>query len=261
MPDNLPGDRLHPSLRVERSGGVLTVTLDDPAHHNPQTPSLWAALEQAAAGVDGDVRVVVLRGSGPSFSAGLDRRMFSPEGVPGERSLPALAGEAPEVIEAEIARFQRAFAVWLEVPAVVVAAVQGHAIGAGFQLALAADLRVVAEDVAFAMREPHLGLVPDLGGTARLVRLVGYARALEICATGRSVGVAEAVASGLAQAAVPGEELQAATRDLCAAILETPAPVLRELKPLLQQAAEGPEEVQRRREREAQARLLRHLAR
>ena len=89
--------------------------------------------------------------------------------------------------------FQRGFAVWSEVPAVVVGAVQGHAIGAGFQLALACDLRVVADDVSFAMRETSLGLVPDLAGTAPLVRLVGYARALEICATGRAVRADEAV--------------------------------------------------------------------
>ena len=81
---------------------------------------------------------------------------------------------------------------------------QGHAIGAGFQLALACDLRVVAEDVSFAMRETSLGLVPDLAGTEPLVACVGYARALEICATGRAVRADEAVRLGLAQVAVPG---------------------------------------------------------
>ena len=73
-----------------------------------------------------------------------------------------------------IAPFQQGFAAWADVPAVVVAAVQGHAIGAGFQLALAADLRVVADDVQLAMRETSLGLVPDLGGTGPLVALVGW---------------------------------------------------------------------------------------
>ena len=80
------------------------------------------------------------------------------------------------------------------VPAVVsVAAVQGHAIGAGFQLALGADIRIVAEDAQFTMAEPTLGLVPDLGGTKRLVDLVGYSRAAEICLTGRRVGAEEAL--------------------------------------------------------------------
>jgi enoyl-CoA hydratase/carnithine racemase len=143
---------------------------------------------------------------------------------------------------------------------VVVAAVQGHAIGAGFQLALAADLRVVADDVQLVMRETSLGLVPDLGGTGPLVGLVGYSKALELCATGRAVGAAEAVASGLAAVAVPAEELDATTGDLVAAILSAPEPALRELKPLLRAALTSDRDDQLRLEREAQSRLLHALA-
>ena len=80
---------------------------------------------------------------------------------------------------------------------------QGHAIGAGFQLALACDLRVLADDAQLAMAEVTLGLVPDLGGTKRLVELVGYSRALEICVTGRRMGAAEADRLGLATVVVP----------------------------------------------------------
>jgi enoyl-CoA hydratase/carnithine racemase len=166
------------------------------------------------------------------------------------------AADAAVTIEA----FQRGFSAWTEVPAVVVAAVQGHAIGAGFQLALAADLRVVAEDVQFAMRETSLGLVPDLAGTTPLVSLVGVARALEICATGRFVGAAEAVAIGLANVAVPAAALEATTADLVAALLAAPEPALRELKPLLHSAASADRETQLRLEREAQGRLLHGLA-
>ncbi len=91
-------------------------------------------------------------------------------------------------MDAEIAFYQKAFSWWRECDAITVAAVQGHAVGAGFQLALGCDLRVVADDVAFAMKETSLGLVPDLAGTWPLVEAVGYARALEICVSGRSVG-------------------------------------------------------------------------
>ena len=80
---------------------------------------------------------------------------------------------------------------------------QGHAIGAGFQLALACDLRVFADDAQLRMAEATLGLVPDLAGTSTLVELVGYCRALEICLTGRPVGAAEALAIGLATLVVP----------------------------------------------------------
>lgn len=114
-----------------------------------------------------------------------------------------------------------------------IAAVQGHAIGAGFQLALACDLRVVAQDVQFAMRETSLGLVPDLTGTHPLVGLVGYARALEICATGRFVGAEEAERVGLANLAVPGAELDSAVRDLAGALLAAPRDAVVETKALL----------------------------
>ena len=118
-----------------------------------------------------------------------------------------------------IARFQEGFS-WLRRPDLVsIAAVRGHAIGAGFQLALACDLRVLAEDAQLTMAEVSLGLVPDLGGTKRLVELVGYARALDICVTGRRVGASEADRLGLATSVVPADDLDKAVAELTAQIL------------------------------------------
>ena len=252
----------HPHLRVQREGAVLTVTLTNAERRNAQTPSLWAALADAArtAGGDPGIRVVVLRGEGPSFSAGLDRAMLVPGGVQGEPDLVAVGAAGPEAAAGMIEQFQLGFSLWNQVPAVVVAAVQGHAIGAGFQLALAADLRVVAEDVQFAMRETSLGLVPDLAGTRPLVSLVGPSRALEICATGRFVGAAEAVGMGLANVAVPAGALDGTTADLVAALLAAPDAALRELKPLLLNAVTNDPDTQLRLEREAQGRLLHGLS-
>ena len=250
----------HPHLRVERHGAVLTLTLTNAARRNAQTPSLWLAFAEVARALDPQVRVVVLRGEGQSFSAGLDRGMLAPGGVEGEPDLVGLAVDGPDAAAEAIAAFQQGFAAWAEVPAVVVAAVQGHAIGAGFQLALAADLRVVADDVQLAMRETSLGLVPDLGGTGPLVAAVGPARALEICATGRFVGAAEAVATGLANVAVARDQLEAATADLVDALLAAPEAALRELKPLLRGAASSGRDSQLQRERGAQGRLLHGLA-
>jgi enoyl-CoA hydratase/carnithine racemase len=243
-------------LRVGQSGPVLTVTLDGPHHRNSQTPSLWAALAGVGAALGPSVRVVIIRAEGPSFSAGLDRAMLTAQGASGEPSILALAAAETGPLEEAIEQFQRGFSIWAEVPAITIAAVQGHAIGAGFQLALACDLRVVADDVAFAMRETSLGLVPDLAGTSTLVRSVGYARALEICATGRYVGAQEAVAIGLATVAVPGDQLDATARELADAILAAPQAALRELKPLLRSAVDASPADQRRAEREAQSRLL-----
>ena len=95
-----------------------------------------------------------------------------------------------------IREFQAGFR-WLRSPGIVsIAAVQGHCIGAGAQLALACDLRVFTEDAALRLPEATLGLVPDLTGTSTLVELVGYSRALEICLTGRAVSPPRPGSSG-----------------------------------------------------------------
>ncbi|MFI9234538.1 enoyl-CoA hydratase/isomerase family protein [Streptomyces sp. NPDC053079] len=239
---------------------VATVTLTHPAKRNAQSPALWRALAEAGRLLPGAVRVVVLRGEGKSFSAGLDRQAFTPEGFDGEPSFLDLARGSDEALDAEIATYQQAFTWWRRTDIVSIAAVQGHAIGAGFQLALACDLRVCADDAQFAMRETSLGLVPDLAGTHPLVSLVGYARALEICATGRFVHAAEAERMGLANVVVPLGELAAATDDLTAALLAAPRDAVIETKALLRGAADRTYDDQRVAERAAQARRLRDLA-
>jgi enoyl-CoA hydratase/carnithine racemase len=247
-------------VRLAVDDAVATVTLTGPERLNAQTPALWRALTQAGRELPGTVRVVVLRAEGKSFSAGLDRRAFTPEGIDGEPSFLDLARSTDAELDLAIAGYQEAFTWWRRNDLVSIAAVQGHAIGAGFQLALACDLRVVADDVQFAMRETGLGLVPDLAGTRPLVELVGYARALEICATGRSVTAGEAERTGLANLAVPREELDAAVGDLVTALLAAPRHALTETKALLGGAAVRTYDEQRAAERLAQARRLRDLA-
>ena len=133
-------------------------------------------------------------------------------------------------VSAAIDDYQQGFT-WLRDPRFVsIAAVQGYAIGAGFQLALSCDLRVVTEDAQFCMKESALGLVPDLTGTKPLVEAVGYARALEICATARMVGAAEAVDIGLALTAVPADQLDATVADLVAALTAPLAGAVSETK-------------------------------
>ena len=253
---SVTAERPHPHLRVETDGPVRTITLDHPAKRNAQTPSLWAALAEQARAVPDAVRVVVIAGEGEAFSAGIDTAMFTPQGVPGEESMAELAADGRTSIERAVTAYQEGFTAWARCPAVVVATVQGYAIGAGFQLALAADLRVATPDARFAMRETSLGLVPDLGGTSPLVHLVGYARALEICATGRFVTGEEALALGLVNHLAPADTLEAATRSLVDALLAAPAPALRALKPLLRSAIDTDRESQLAAERTAQSGLL-----
>ncbi|MET7290303.1 enoyl-CoA hydratase/isomerase family protein [Streptomyces sp. NPDC005573] len=247
-------------VRLTVDDALATVTLTNPAKRNAQSPALWRALAEAGRLLPGSVRVVVLRGEGKSFSAGLDRQMFTPEGIAGEPTFIDLARRDDAGIDEVIAGYQEAFTWWRRSDIVSVAAVQGHAVGAGFQLALGCDLRIVADDVQFAMRETSLGLVPDLTGTHPLVGLVGYARALEICVTGRFVQAGEAVASGLANLSVPVEELDAAVHDLVTALLAAPRDAVVETKALLRGAGDRTFEEQRTAERAAQARRLRDLA-
>jgi enoyl-CoA hydratase/carnithine racemase len=246
-------------LALDAAGTVATITLCNAAKRNAQSPALWQALTEAGRLLPGTVRVAVLRAEGPSFSAGLDRQAFTPEGIDGGPSFLDLGrGDAAE-LDAAIAGYQQAFTWWRRTDLVTVAAVQGHAIGAGFQLALACDLRVCADDVHFAMRETSLGLVPDLTGTKPLVELVGYARALEICVTGRYVHAPEAERIGLANLVVPAHALDAAVADLTAALLSPPRDAVNETKSLLRTALTTTEPEQHAAERAAQARRLRDL--
>ncbi|RKT56311.1 enoyl-CoA hydratase/isomerase family protein [Saccharothrix australiensis] len=248
-------------VRLVVDGPRATITLDRPDVLNAQTPTTWVALRTIGAQLDPDVRVVVVRGSGRAFSAGLDRRMFGGARVEGEPGLAEIALRGPDEGAALIAEFQEGFR-WLRDPdRVTIAAVRGHAIGAGFQLALACDFRVAADDVLFCMAETSLGLVPDLGGTLPLVRLVGYSRAAELCLTGRRVGGEEALRTGLVNRVVPGAELDSAVDELVAQVLRPMPGAVRETLALLAHAAEGASaEEQLRAERVAQVRRLAELS-
>ncbi len=134
---------------------------------------------------------------------------------------------------------------------------RGHALGAGFQLALACDLRVLADDAVLCMKEPTFGLVPDLAGTKPLVDIVGLPRAIEMCLTTRMVGAAEARELRLAEAVVPAADLDAAVADLVAALLTHDTATVRATKKLLAGAPGRTLEEQAAAERAAQAELQR----
>jgi enoyl-CoA hydratase/carnithine racemase len=248
-------------LRYDVRGVVATVTLSRPEVRNAQTPLMWGALAAIGEELPDDVRVVVVRGEGKSFSAGLDRAMLDPARAGSDpESVVGLLGRSDEEIVETVDRFQQGFT-WLRDPRFVsIAVVQGHAIGAGFQLALSCDLRVVADDALFSMKEPALGLVPDLTGTKPLVEIVGYPRALEICATTRFVAAAEALQIGLATVVCPVPELDAALIDLIGAVTASMPGAVRETKALLLEARGRSLDEQRRFEREAQLRRFRELA-
>jgi enoyl-CoA hydratase/carnithine racemase len=245
-------------VRTSQDGAVLTVTLDRPDQLNAQTPVTWSVLAEIGASLPDEVRIVVVRGAGRAFSAGLDRSLFNPE--PGVENGLGDVGRLPEdEAQERIREFQAGFR-WLRSPGIVsIAAVQGHCIGAGAQLALACDLRVFTEDAALRLPEVTLGLVPDLTGTSNLVELVGYSRALEICLTGRAVKSAEARVIGLANLVVDAAELDATVADLIAALLAPPVGASRATAALVRSAVRNDPAEQDAAERAAQVRQLREL--
>jgi enoyl-CoA hydratase/carnithine racemase len=244
-------------FRVDVHDGLATITLNRPDRLNCQSPRMWTELTRLRHELPGTVRVVVIRGEGRAFSAGLDRSLFGPDAADGILALPRLPrAEAT----ARIGEWQQAFDWTSRADLVTVAAVHGHAIGGGFQLALGTDIRIVAEDAQFTMAEPSLGIVPDLGGTKRLVDLVGYSRAAEICLTGRRVGAEEALRIGLASRIVPTEGLDSAIEQTVTALLAIDRDAAAETKALLLAASTRTQTEQQEAEREAQYRRLRTMA-
>ncbi len=251
-------------VRLEVDGAVATVNLARPERRNAMTGRTWTALAHIGQTLPESVRIVVVKGDGPTFSSGIDLDMFSPEGADGEPSLmrDLADGTLDDATFADtIAAHQEGF-LWLRNPGIVsVAAVRGHAIGAGFQLALSCDLRVLADDARLCMKEPALGLVPDLTGTKPLVQAVGVSRAVELCLTAREIPADEARELRLAETVVASAALDETVDDLVAALLETPAEAAAATKELLRQAPGNTLEEQARAERQAQVVRLAALAR
>lgn len=249
-------------VEVEVQGETTAVVrLARPDAKNAQTTATWRALAHVAKVVSDSstIRAVILSGAGQSFSAGMDKRMFT-GGIEGEIPLTDMAKMELEEFHQVIAVYQEAFVLWRQLPQVVVAAVQGYAIGAGFQLALGADLIVAADDVKFSMKETQLGLVPDLGGTKPLVDAVGYPAALEMCLTGRWIEAPEALATGLVLQVVPVAELETKVQELVNSLITAMPGAQFETKALLVGYAGRGAEAQHAREREAQNRRINELA-
>jgi enoyl-CoA hydratase/carnithine racemase len=213
--------------------GVADVRLNRPDKLNALDMAMFTALADTAAEVAGTraVRAVVLSGEGRSFCAGLDRAAFSSMAA-GERWRPA---DDPTTTGADgRSRGQRAVLAWYDLPVPVIAAVRGHALGGGLQLALGADIRLAAPDAVFSVFEINWGLSPDMAGTQLLPRLVGPDVAAELTYTGRTVDAAEADRVGLVTRVV--DDPLAAAHALAARIAAVNPDAIRADKELLRQA-------------------------
>lgn len=204
-------------LRVHRGGDVVLVELDRPRVHNACDTRTHRELQAVVRSLDGvggqNVRALVLAGRGPSFCAGSDVRHTGSLDADGLRRYVALDAATKDALAS--------------CPVPTVAWVHGHALGGGFELALACDFRAVTEDADIGLPEASLGTLPGAGGIQRLAELAGTALAREVVLLGRRLTGTEAHRLGLATWLVTGQATLAAARALLAPLLRLDPLVVR----------------------------------
>jgi enoyl-CoA hydratase/carnithine racemase len=202
---------------VEIKDGIATIRLDRPPMNalNTQVQEELRAAA-AAATADPEVRAVIVYGGEKVFAAGADIKEMA------DMSYVDMAARAAD-LSAALGAFAR-------IPKPVVAAITGYALGGGCELALACDWRVVADDAKLGQPEIKLGIIPGAGGTQRLARLVGPARAKDIVLSGRMVDAEEALRIGLADRVVPAAEVYDTAVALVRPYTEGPAQAVRAAK-------------------------------
>ena len=215
------------TIILTRQGPIGRLRLNRPAKLNAQTPQMWRELRELGRELrdDRDLRCLVVGGEGRAFSSGIDLSEIT-----GRDGLAAAAGAGEDRLTALIRQRQEAFSWLVDAPFASIAAMRGYALGAGLQLALACDLRVAARTTQLGALEFRYGLLPDLGGTAWLPRLVGPARAKELVFTAARIDAEEALRIGLVNRVVEDGELDAAADALAETIAAQPPLALRHAK-------------------------------
>lgn len=218
-------------LLYAEDGPVITLTMNQPEKRNPLTgntavPEFLAAIDRIHD--DRGVRCVILTGNGPSFSAGGDIVEMKRQATPEVSEMDIRQQYRRGIQRLTLALFN------LEVP--VIAAVNGHTIGAGLDLACMCDVRIASERAKFAESFVKLGIIPGDGGAWLLPRIVGMSRAAELTFTGDTVDAQQALAWNLVSRVVPHDELMPAARELAGRIAQNPSHGIRLAKRLMREA-------------------------
>lgn len=239
-------------ITVERDDHIAVLTLDRRERRNAMHDAVWRDLRQVARELAANApRVLIVTGAGGHFSAGMD---LSPSNPVLFRLLPMIQGKDDQGLLALIAELQSTMNAFAEFPVPVIAAVEGAVVGAGLEWALACDLIVAGEGAFFSLPETRYGMVPDVGGSTRLARRVGVARASDLVLTGRKVAIEEAWRWGLVdRRCAAGESLRHA-RELALEICHGAPAATREALTVLKDLE--PNEASLTRERAAGTRAL-----
>ncbi len=219
------------TLRLDRDGPVGWLRLARPDKLNSFTIEMWRELGELGQELreDPELRALVVIGEGRAFSSGIDTSVFT-TGQTDSALRDQASPRHEDPVAAAVLRTQDSYT-WLEeAPFATIAAVRGYALGAGLQLALACDIRVFAEGTTVGLLELKYGIIPDLGGTQRLPRLVGPGKAKELILTGAKIDAAEAHRIGIAERVVADADLEREAGDLAALIAAQPPLAVRGAK-------------------------------
>jgi enoyl-CoA hydratase/carnithine racemase len=212
------------TIRYERSGNIGTLTLARPDKRNAQNPLMWQELADLGADLlpDQTLRCLLVAGEGPSFSAGIDLV----EGLAG--MIAEMTKRAPDEHTLDVGLGVAGTFRWIpNLGCPSIAAVRGHAYGAGLQLALACDFRVFAQGAKVGLIETRYGILPDMGATVRLPRIVGEGRARELILLGEVIDAPEALRIGLANRVVNDAEVESAAAELATRLAAQPPLAIR----------------------------------
>lgn len=225
---------------------IAIITLNRPDRLNALDAESFRLLADLGrrAGADPEVRAVLVRGSGRSFCSGLDISLFGEQAD--EKGVP----------QVDIRSLQEAFTVYEDCPKPTIAAVHGHCLGGGLQLAIACDLRIAATGAAFSAAEIRWGIIPDLGGTQRLPRLIGLGRAKDMVLTGRDISTEEAGHWGLINSVCEPDVLEKESMTFARWLAAGPPLAMEAAKRLTASALDRPVAAGLDREAEAQRTLL-----
>ena len=224
-------------VQLERDGHVATLRFHDPERRNAMTRAMGEAFAERIAELrdDASLRCLVLTGAGRAFSAGGDLGMIGGQADQGA----AAPGRARRPIRDQMRSFYTLFLSVRELPCPTIAAINGHAVGAGLCVALACDLRIVSREAKLGLNFTKLALHPGMGATWTLPRLVGPAKAAELLFTSRLVRGDEAAEIGLANRCVEPEQVLPVAHELAAEIAGCAPLAVRGVKRALARSADA----------------------